>query len=217
MIKTILKLKTLKQYYLEFKEMMNCNRIWFTLDDNSSVNIKADYKFFIHMIGIQKIPFYKKADIKSLIKKIESEEITFDVIKKRIKAVNLKNKNLKQSMKFLSYKLLGLQFFKSLDINTLIKNLPFFSFDDMKLKKIFLQVHADLFWFNKSYDGQVLGFLLSKFKNGKYKLENFCCLKSFIYFKHSNCCLKNKNCKCLKKILLKIRKKEIVRVVRISK
>lgn len=97
------------------------------------------------MIGIQKIPFYKKADIKSLIKKIESEEITFDVIKKRIKAVNLKNKNLKQSMKFLSYKLLGLQFFKSLDINTLIKNLPFFSFDDMKLKKIFLQVHADLF------------------------------------------------------------------------
>lgn len=216
MTKTILKPKTLKQYYLEFKEMMNCNRIWFTLNDNSSVNIKADYKFFIHMIGMQKIPFYKKADIKSLIKKIESEEITFDVIKKRIKAVNLKNKNLKQSMKFLSYKLLGLQFFKSFDINALIKNLPFFSFDSRNLKKAFSQVNADIFWFSDE-EGYVLGFLLSKFKNRRYRLENFCCLKSFIYFKHNNCCLKNKNCDCSKKTLLKIKKKEIVKVISISK
>lgn len=44
--------KTLKEYFLEYKTMMNCDRLWLICSDNTNINIKTDYKFFAHLIGI---------------------------------------------------------------------------------------------------------------------------------------------------------------------
>lgn len=195
--------KSLNEYFTEFKKLMEHDRIWIELENNININIKTDYKFFIHMIGIEKIPVYKKLRIDELLKKIENEEITFLEISKKIKATILKNRDRKQEMRYVENKIKGLKKIKEINKDMLIKIFHNFLIDNKR--HIFENIPHDFFWYHS--DGKcVFGFLLKNFENKPYALQNFCCFKSFVLIscEEFNNILNSKNFHknkyCIKKI-----------------
>ncbi|MDE6082735.1 MAG: hypothetical protein K2F52_02535, partial [Malacoplasma sp.] len=102
-VKKIIKInnneKSLKDYFSEFEELSNCKRIWISCKDgekNIDVNLKIPVNFFIHLIGIQKLPMFKKIKNEQLINKIKKEKITFKTISKSIKSLKKKKKNMNE-------------------------------------------------------------------------------------------------------------------------
>lgn len=206
--------KSLKEYFLEFKKISTNKRIWLILDDNTNVNIKLDYKFFIHMIGIQKIPIYRNLSINQLIKKIINEQITFTTINKNIRTAKLKDKNNKHNLMFVKNKITGLKLLSKIDINSLVFYFPFFSFDKNNINKSFINFQSDFMWFNVK-NNTILGFLLAKI-DGKNNFDNYCYFKSFVLIKFKKCCMLKGKCKHITRNLFNLNSKKIVKITLVN-
>ncbi|MDE5767030.1 MAG: hypothetical protein K2H56_00630, partial [Malacoplasma sp.] len=149
-VKKIIKInnneKSLKVYFSEFEKLSNCKRIWISCKDdekNIYVNLKIPVNFFIHLIGIQKLPMFKKIKNEHLINKIKKEKINFETITNSIKSLKKKKKNVNE-IRNVNSKIIGLRNINSFEFEKIFKDFNYVSFNKNIIKKIFPFTSCDL-------------------------------------------------------------------------
>lgn len=205
--------KSLKDYFLEFKKLAEYKKVWLISRKNNkykNINIKVNKEFFIHMIGLQKLPIYKCIKNNKLVERIEKEIIDFDSIYRAIKSLKKTRKDLKIEIKHVLSKIEGLKNIESFLPEKIFKEFNLVIFDNKILKRNFPYIKSEICLLKRNLNKLFL-LHLSFINNTKSikKNKKLCYFKSFTFLK-INLEKKEKNVAC------EILKCKIFRIVKVK-
>lgn len=171
LIKNIEQEKSLKNYFLEFKKLAEYNRIWITTDHEDqykNINLKVDQNFFIHLIGLQKLPMYTNVKNQKIIQKINNGTINFSSIEKNLRSLKITSKgNTKQDARYVDMKIKGLKNIKSLDPSKIFNEFNLVIFESKVLKECFPTIQSELCFMKRKADKLLLFHLNFDFENNR--------------------------------------------------
>lgn len=188
--------KSLKDYFLEFKKLAGYSWIWLVTNhekDYKNINLYSYQNFFVHLIGLRKLPMHAHVKTKKIIERINKEIISFSSIRKDIKSLKNTRKNLNEKIKYVNLKIKGLKNIKSLDPQEIFEEFNLIIFESEKLKEHFPLIKSELCLMKREASNLFLFHLMTdnnRSKNSKYTYYFF---KSFTYLYISKKISKEKN------------------------